>query len=156
MLRLVAQLCRTLCDPMDCSPQGSSVHGDSPSKKNEVDCHALLQGTFPSPGIELRSPTLQADSLPSELPGKPKNIGLGSLSLLQGNFPTQESNLGFLHCRQIFYHLSYLGSPERVRNLFKAPQLGSWWRHVGCKSCLVSKPLLFVDTKVPFITVCAC
>jgi len=33
---------------------------------------------------------LQADSLPSEPPGKPKNTGVGSLSLLQGIFPTQE------------------------------------------------------------------
>jgi len=48
---------------------GSSVHGDSPSKNTGVDCHALLQGIFP--GIEPRSPALQADSLPSELPGKP-------------------------------------------------------------------------------------
>jgi len=39
-----------------------------------------------------RPPTLQADSLPSEPPGKPKNTGLGSLSLLLKNFPPQESN----------------------------------------------------------------
>ena len=45
---LVAQLCLTLCDPMDCSPPGSSVHGDSPSKNTRVDCHALLQGIFPT------------------------------------------------------------------------------------------------------------
>ena len=48
---------------------GCSVHGDSPSKNIGVVCHALLQGIFP--GIESRSPALQADSLPSELPGKP-------------------------------------------------------------------------------------
>ena len=51
---------------------------------------------------------LQADSLPSEPPGKPKNTGVGSPSLLQWIFPTQESNWGLLHCRQIFYQLSYL------------------------------------------------
>ena len=49
-------------------------------------------GEFPNPRIELRSPTLQADSLPSEPPGKPKNTGVGSLSLLQGLFLDQESN----------------------------------------------------------------
>ena len=38
---------------------------------------------FPDPGIEPRSLALQADSLPVELQGKPKNIGVGSLSLLQ-------------------------------------------------------------------------
>ena len=39
------------------------------------------------------------------------NIGVGSHSLLQGIFPTQVSNLGLLHCRQILYQLSYQRSP---------------------------------------------
>ena len=39
-----------------------------------------------------RAAALQMGSLPSEPPGKPKNTGVGSLSLLQGNFLTQESN----------------------------------------------------------------
>ena len=42
--------------------------------------------------------------------GRPKNTGAGSLSLLQGIFPTQESNQHLLHCRQILYQLSYPGS----------------------------------------------
>ena len=62
---------------------------------------------LPNPGTQPRSPTLQADSLPTEPPGKPKNAGVGSLSLFQGIFPIQESNLGLLHCRQILYQLSY-------------------------------------------------
>ena len=49
------------------------------------------------PRDQPRSPALQEDSLPSEPPGKPKNTAVGSLSLLQGIFPTQESNWGFLH-----------------------------------------------------------
>ena len=57
-----------------------------------MGCHALLQGNLPNPEVELRSPTLQVDSLPSEPPGKPKNTGEGSLSLLQGIFLTQELN----------------------------------------------------------------
>ena len=52
----------------------------------------LSPGDLPNPGIEPRSPALQADSLPTEPPGKPQNPGVGSLSLLQGIFPTQESN----------------------------------------------------------------
>ena len=36
--------------PMDCSPPGPSVHGDSPGKNSGVGCHALLQGTFPAQG----------------------------------------------------------------------------------------------------------
>ena len=58
-----------------------------------------------------RSPALQVDSLPAELQGKPKNTGVGSLSLLQENFLTQESNQGLLHCRQILFQLSHQGSP---------------------------------------------
>ena len=49
-------------------------------------------GDLSNPGIKPRSPALQEDSLPSELPEKPKNTGVGRLSLLQGIFPTQELN----------------------------------------------------------------
>ena len=62
----VAQLCLTLCDPMDCSPWNCSG----------------------------------------------QNIGMGSFSFLQGIFPTQGSNPGFLHCRRILYQLSHKGSPR--------------------------------------------
>ena len=58
-------------------------------------------GDLPNPGVEPRSPTLQADSLPAEPEGKPKNIGVGSLVLLQWIFLTQESNQDLLHCRRI-------------------------------------------------------
>ena len=67
-------------------------------------------GDLPNPGIEPRSPTLQA-ALPSEPPGKPKNTGVNNLSLLHENFPTQESNSSLLHDRRILYQLSYQGSP---------------------------------------------
>ena len=63
---------------------------------------------FPSLGWDL--PTLQADSLPSEPLGKPKNTGVGSPSLLQEIFPTQGSNQALLHCRWILYQLSHQGS----------------------------------------------
>ena len=72
-------------------------------------------GDRPNPGIKPRSPTWQVDSLPAEPPGKPKNTGVGSLSLLQGIFPTQELNQGLLHCRQILYQLSYQGRPEKEK-----------------------------------------
>ena len=49
----VAQLCPTLCDPMDCSLLGSSVHGDSPGKNTGVGCCALLQGIFLTQGLNL-------------------------------------------------------------------------------------------------------
>ena len=65
---LVIQLCLTLCDRMDCSLPGSSVHG--------IPQAGILKwvaipspGNLPNPGTEPGSPTLQADSLPSEPPG---------------------------------------------------------------------------------------
>ena len=93
-------------------------------------------GDLPDPGIKPGSPALQADSLPSEPPGKPlkvkwlscvqlcklldcsppvssvhgtfqTNTGVGYRFLLQGIFPTQGSNLCLPHCRQTFYHLSH-------------------------------------------------
>ena len=66
--------CLTLCNPMDCNPPGSSVHGDSPGK----------------------------------------NTGVSSLSLLQGNFPTQGSNPGLPHCRWILHQMSQQGSPRTL------------------------------------------
>ena len=51
VLCLVAQLCPTLCDPVDCSPPGSSVHGDSPGENTGVGWHARLQGIFPTQGL---------------------------------------------------------------------------------------------------------
>ena len=70
---------------------------DFPGKSTGVGCHRLLWDSI--------------YSLPSEPPGKPKNTGVGSLSLLQGIFPTRGSNRGPLYCRQILYQLSYQGSP---------------------------------------------
>ena len=59
---------------MDCRPLGSSVHWDSPGKNTGVGCHPLLQGIFPTQGIKPGSLALQANSLPSEPPGKPVSM----------------------------------------------------------------------------------
>ena len=102
----VAQSCLTLCDPMD-----YTVHGILQARRLEwVDIS--FSWDLPNPGIIPRSPALQADSLPAEPPGKPKNTGLSSLFLLQKIFPTQESNKGLWHCRWILYQLRYQGSPR--------------------------------------------
>ena len=47
----ITQLCPTLCNPMGCSLPGSCAHGDSPGKNTGVGCHALLQGSFWSQGL---------------------------------------------------------------------------------------------------------
>ena len=67
---LVTQSCLTLCDPMHCSPPGSSVHGVSQARVLEWVAFPS-SGDLPNTGIKLGSPELQADSLPSEPPGKP-------------------------------------------------------------------------------------
>ena len=64
---LVTYSCPTLCDPLDCSPPGSSVHGILQARILEW-VPRPPPGTLPNPGIELWSPTLEADFLPSEPP----------------------------------------------------------------------------------------
>ena len=67
----------TLCDPLGCSPPGSSVHGESPGKNTEVGCHALLQGIFPIQGLNLGLlclPCWQPGSLPPVPTGKPLEL----------------------------------------------------------------------------------
>ena len=97
----VTQLCLTLCNAMRYTVRGI------------LQARILEWVALPSPrdlsnpGIKPRSPSLQEDSLPAEQPGKPRNTGVGSVSLLYQIFPTQESSWGLLHCRQILYQLNY-------------------------------------------------
>ena len=92
MLCLVAQSCPTLCDPMDYSPPGSSVHGDSPGKNTGVGCHALLREIFWTQG------------------SNPGLLHCKQILYCLSHQETQESNQGLLHCRKILYQLSYPGS----------------------------------------------
>ena len=71
VLYLVAQSCPTLCKPMNCSPPGSSVHGDSPRQEYWSGLPCPPPGDLPNPGVEPRSPGLHVDSLLAKLPGKP-------------------------------------------------------------------------------------
>ena len=80
-----AQSCPTLCNSM-----GYTVHGILQARILEWVAFPFSRDSLPNPRMEPRSPTLQVDSLSAELPGKPKNTGVGSLSLLQQIFPTQE------------------------------------------------------------------
>ena len=99
-------------------------------------------GDLPKAGTEPRSPTLQVDSLPSESPGKLKSTGVGSLSLLQGIFPTQELNPGLLLCRQILYWLSYQRNHSTSRYQILSSSLGAFCVF----ACLyVSDPSCFGD-----------
>ena len=102
----VTQSCPTLCNPMD-----YTVHGILQTRILEWVAFPFSRGSS-QPRDGPKSPTLQADSLPAESQGKPKNTGVGSLSLLQGIFLPQELNQGLLHCRQIPYQLSNQESPK--------------------------------------------
>ena len=104
MICLVAQSCLTFCNSMDCSPSGSSIHGDSPGKNTRVGCYDLLKGIFPAQGS---SPHLlhllhwQAVSLPLEWvfissPEDLSNPGIESMSpALAGGFFIPESPVQF-------------------------------------------------------------
>ena len=87
---------------------------------------------------------------PWNSPGQ--NAGVGSLSLLQGIVPTQGSNLGLPHCRQILYHLSHKESPRILEWVtYPFSRGSSWarsWTRVSCiaggffTNWAIGKPLL--------------
>ena len=106
----VAQSYPTLCDLI----HGPYSPWNSPGQNTEVGKPFPSPGNLPNPGIKLRSPALQAGSLPAEPQGKPMNSGVDNLFLLQRIFPTQELNQGLLHCRRILYQLSYQRSPDSL------------------------------------------
>ena len=116
----VAQLCRTLWDPMDCMVQAKILKW------------VPTPGDLPNPGIKPKSPAWQEDSFPDSPPQeKAKNTGVGSLSLLQGIFLTQKSNWGLLYCRRILYQLSYQGSPKTITRTEQSWDTFSWEKNTG-------------------------
>ena len=104
----VTQSCLILCNLMDCI---DIVHEILQARTLEW-VPVPFSKDLPNPGIKPRFPPLQVDFLPAEPQRKPKNTGVGSLSLLQWIFLTQESNWGLLYCRQNLYQLSYQGIPQ--------------------------------------------
>ena len=84
----VALSCLTLCDPMR-----YTVHGILQARILEWVAFSFSRGSS-QPRDQTQVSRLQVDSLPAEPQGKTKNTGVGSLSLLQWIFPTQESNPG--------------------------------------------------------------
>ena len=101
---------RESCSVMSDSfpPYGLYSPWHSPGQNTEWVVLPLSRGSCQQRD-QIQVSSMQADSLPAEPTEKPKNTGVGSLSLLQGIFPTQEMNPGLLHCRRILYQLSYQG-----------------------------------------------
>ena len=75
--------------------------------------------------------TLQPHVLYSPWNSPGQNIGVGSLSLLQGIFPTQELNWGLLHCRQIPYQSDKLGNKSMKGDQYQIMELCSWILYLG-------------------------
>ena len=115
VLCLVTQSCSTLCEPMDCSPPGFLSMGILQARILEWVAMPSTRGSS-WPRDQTLISWIASRFFKSEPPGKPKNTEVGSLSLLQGIFPTQESNWGLLHCRWIPYQQSHQGSPTSSIN----------------------------------------
>ena len=114
---------------MDCSMPGFPVHHQLPEL---AQTHVPQVGDAIQPFHPLSSPSPPAFNLAQhqglfqwishshqvakilEVQLQPKDAGVGSLSLLQQIFATQESNWGLLHCRWILYQLSYQASPKKI------------------------------------------
>ena len=78
------QLCPTLFNPMNCSPPGSSVHGDSPGNNTGDSCHAFLQGIFPTQGLNPGLPHCSL-SFPGSSEGKASPCNTGDLDSIPGS-----------------------------------------------------------------------
>ena len=70
-----------------CNPMDYTIHGILQARILECVAFPFSRGSSQPRSSEPQSLALQADSLPAEPPGKPKNAGVGSLSLLRGNLP---------------------------------------------------------------------
>ena len=93
-------------------PHGIYSPWNSPGQNTGVGSPSLLQGIFPTEGLNPGLPHCRQILYHLSQKGKPKYTGVGSLCLLPRIFPTEESNWGFLQCRRILYQLSYEGSPR--------------------------------------------
>ena len=95
VLRLVTQLCLTLCDSMDYSPPGSSVNGDCLGKNTGVGCHALLQGM--EKAMAPHSSTLAWQIPWPEEPGRLQTMGSRRVGQ---DWATSLSLFPFMHWRR--------------------------------------------------------
>ena len=119
MMCSVAQLCLTLCDPMDCSPPGSSVHGDSLGKNTRVGCHALLQGIFTIQGLNPGLPHCRQILYHLNHQGCPRILEWVAYPISPGDLPDPGNKLGSPALQWILYQLGYQGSPNSAILLIK-------------------------------------
>ena len=147
------QSCLTLCDPMDCSLPGSSVHGVLQARILEWVAMPSSKGSSQPRNRTYVSSTagrffthwatwetLQPHGLYGPWNSSGQNTGVGSLSLLQGIFPTQGSNPGLPHCRWILYQLNHKGCPRILEWVAYPFSRGSSWpRNQTGVSCIAGR-----------------
>ena len=112
---LIAQLCPTLCNPVDCSPPGPSVHGILQARILEW-LPFPPPGDLPNPEIKPRLPAFKGRFFTAEPPGKP-TLSLQGHQILLHVFDRKihclcECSLGLLLCPEQLCHLSVVQSPE--------------------------------------------
>ena len=109
---LVSQLSPTLCNPKDCSPPGSPVHGDSQARILQWISVPSSRGSS-QPRDQTQASHIAGRFFTIWVIWEAQEYWVGSISLLQGIFPTQEMNQGLLCCRQILYQLSHQGRSRK-------------------------------------------
>ena len=114
------QSCLTLCNPMD-----YTVHGILQARILKWVAFPFSRGSS-QPRTRTHVSRVAGRSLPAEPQGEPKNTGVGSLSLLQRIFLTQESNRSLLHCRRILCQLSYEWRSLEKFYLILSYRAGPW------------------------------
>ena len=119
------------------------IRHQKPTRLDLISKFSLKMPSFlPAANIESESRSVVSDSLWPNGPYSPwnspgQNTGVGSLSLLQGIFPTWGSNPGLPHCRWILYQLSHKGSPRILEWVAYPFARGySWPRNISGVSCI--------------------
>ena len=125
---LFSQSFPALCNPMDCSPPGSSDHGDSPGKNTGVGCHAFLQGISPTQGSN---------------PGLPHCRWI-LYRLNQQERPSKLERVAYPLFRGSSQPRSWTGSPALKTNSFPAELPGKPMSNIttskSCRLCLHHSP----------------
>ena len=139
----VAQSCPALCNPMD-----YTVHGILWARILKWVAFPFSRGSS-QPMNRTQVSHIAGRFFTSWAMGEAQNTGVGSLSLLQRIFLTQEWNQGLLHCRQILYQLSHKGSPIILEWAAYPFSRGSVWPRdrtgVSCIAGGFHIPSIFLD-----------
>ena len=103
------------------------------------------------------SDSLRPQGLYSPWNSPGQNTGVGSLSLLQGIFPTQGSNPSFPPCGQILYHLSHKGSPVHVSHIKTLSNSRSYFsRSVMCRALSLHFMYMYLSSHHRLQWMCCC